>query len=163
MTGVTYVVVHPWLQSVKVGFTSPSATRLRDLSSRGWSLYRTLDSKTPELAREIEQATLFDIRFRLYVPAHLTEPQMFGLAGWTETSSLALISAREVWDLLCEQAAIVQLAPVVSGPPDGRRNNGGTPPRRLRGDTLPYSRMARTQARLERTVPGAKNFRPSDN
>lgn len=33
--------------------------------------------------------------------------------------------------------------------PDGRRNNGGTPPRRTPGDTAPYSPLARTQARLE--------------
>lgn len=35
--------------------------------------------------------------------------------------------------------------------PDGRRNNGGTPPRRTPGDTAPYSPLARTQARLEQT------------
>lgn len=35
--------------------------------------------------------------------------------------------------------------------PDGRRNNGGTPPRRRPGDTQPPSPIARTQARLERT------------
>ena len=33
--------------------------------------------------------------------------------------------------------------------PDGRRNNGGTPPRRVAGDTPRYSTLARTQARLE--------------
>lgn len=36
--------------------------------------------------------------------------------------------------------------------PDGRRNNGGTPPRRTPGDSQPPSPIARTQARLERTV-----------
>jgi chemotaxis protein histidine kinase CheA len=34
--------------------------------------------------------------------------------------------------------------------PDGRRNNGGTPPRRTPGDSQPPSPIARTQARLER-------------
>ncbi|WP_435643858.1 hypothetical protein ACR9VJ_26385 [Streptomyces sp. H49] len=33
--------------------------------------------------------------------------------------------------------------------PDGRRNNGGTPPRRTPGDTAPYSAIARNQARHE--------------
>ncbi|MGV9888370.1 hypothetical protein [Streptomyces sp. NPDC003395] len=33
--------------------------------------------------------------------------------------------------------------------PDGRRNNGGTPPRRTPGDTPRYAPIARTQARLE--------------
>ena len=33
--------------------------------------------------------------------------------------------------------------------PDGRRNNGGTPPRRTPGDTAPYAPIARAQARLE--------------
>ena len=36
--------------------------------------------------------------------------------------------------------------------PDGRRNNGGTPPRRTSGDTAPPHPIARTQARLERTT-----------
>lgn len=36
--------------------------------------------------------------------------------------------------------------------PDGRRNNGGTPPVRRPGDTAPYSPLARTQARLEQTA-----------
>jgi hypothetical protein len=33
--------------------------------------------------------------------------------------------------------------------PDGRRNNGGTPPRRRPGDTQPYSPIARRQASIE--------------
>jgi chemotaxis protein histidine kinase CheA len=33
--------------------------------------------------------------------------------------------------------------------PDGRRNNGGTPPRRRPGDTQPYSPIARKQASIE--------------
>lgn len=36
--------------------------------------------------------------------------------------------------------------------PDGRRNNGGTPPRRRPGDSQPPHPIARTQARIERTV-----------
>jgi len=36
--------------------------------------------------------------------------------------------------------------------PDGRRNNGGTPPRRTPGDTPRYSALARTQARIEQTT-----------
>ncbi|MCX5522607.1 hypothetical protein OG342_06980 [Streptomyces bobili] len=35
--------------------------------------------------------------------------------------------------------------------PDGRRHNGGTPPRRTPGDTPRYSNLARTQAALEQT------------
>ncbi|MFG3046266.1 hypothetical protein ACGFZR_15220 [Streptomyces sp. NPDC048241] len=36
--------------------------------------------------------------------------------------------------------------------PDGRRNNGGTPPRRVPGDAPTPHPIARTQARLERTT-----------
>lgn len=36
--------------------------------------------------------------------------------------------------------------------PDGRRSNGGTPPRRTPGDTAPYSPLARKQAVLEQVV-----------
>ncbi|MEU0393832.1 hypothetical protein ABZ208_13815 [Streptomyces sp. NPDC006208] len=38
------------------------------------------------------------------------------------------------------------------GAPDGRRFNGGTPPRRVPGDSRPYSPLAKTQARLEQTA-----------
>jgi hypothetical protein len=37
--------------------------------------------------------------------------------------------------------------------PDGRRNNGGTPPRRTPGDAPAPHPIARTQARIERTAP----------
>ncbi len=36
--------------------------------------------------------------------------------------------------------------------PDGRRSNGGTPPRRTPGDTAPNSALARKQAAIERTA-----------
>lgn len=44
--------------------------------------------------------------------------------------------------------------------PDGRRNNGGTPPRRRPGDTVPNHPLARVQARAERV---AESPRPNDN
>ena len=43
--------------------------------------------------------------------------------------------------------------------PDGRRNNGGTPPVRRPGQTAPYTEGAKKQAALEQT---AKNDRPTD-
>ncbi|WP_019358003.1 MFS transporter [Streptomyces sp. AA1529] len=39
--------------------------------------------------------------------------------------------------------------------PDGRRFNGGTPPRRTPGDTQPYSAGAKKQAAIEQTQPAA--------
>lgn len=47
--------------------------------------------------------------------------------------------------------------------PDGRRNNGGTPPIRRAGDSTPNHPVARSQARAERIDATPKNFRPSDN
>ncbi|MDH6224340.1 hypothetical protein [Streptomyces sp. MJP52] len=41
------------------------------------------------------------------------------------------------------------------GEPDGRRNNGGTPPRRRPGDTQPYSPIAKKQASLEQAAARA--------
>ncbi|MFD4596754.1 hypothetical protein ACFWPQ_01850 [Streptomyces sp. NPDC058464] len=161
MTGLIYLLAHPDFRALKIGFAAAKSDRLEELGRRGWQPYRTLTVATPELAREIEQAALFEIRYRRFVPHLLTSKEV--RHGWTETFSLSLITVREAWDVLCSQAGLVYLAPHVTGQPDGRRRNGGTPPRRVPGQTLPYSRMARTQARLERTVPGAKNFRPNDN
>jgi hypothetical protein len=47
--------------------------------------------------------------------------------------------------------------------PDGRRNNGGTPPIRRAGETTPNHPVARSQARVERTESMPKNTRPNDN
>ncbi|MEU4051281.1 hypothetical protein AB0F09_19040 [Streptomyces olivaceus] len=47
--------------------------------------------------------------------------------------------------------------------PDGRRNNGGTPPTRRAGDTQPYTPAAKTQARLEQPSVAAKSTRPNAN
>lgn len=43
------------------------------------------------------------------------------------------------------------------GAPDGRRNNGGTPPVRRAGDSPPNSPLARRQARLEQPILTAKS------
>jgi len=158
MTGITYVLVHPGFRAVKVGYTSPRTKRLEELGRRGWIVYRRLEVGAPEAARQIEQATLFELRHRLYIPPYLTRTDMRAF-GWTETSSLGLIEAREVWDIVCHQAGLLYLSPHVAGPADGRRRNGGTPPRRVRGDSLPNSRMARTQARIEQ----AANRIPKDS
>ncbi|WP_405883624.1 hypothetical protein OG747_36585 [Streptomyces sp. NBC_01384] len=155
MTAVVYVLSHPEFRAVKIGFAATKSNRLEELGRRGWHPYRTLIVATPELAREMEQAALFEIRYRRFVPHFLTSAEV--RHGWTETFSLGLITAREVWDIVCWQAAMTYFAPHVTGPPDGRRRNGGTPPRRVRGETLPYSRMARTQARLERIAPWKKD------
>ncbi|WP_445520466.1 hypothetical protein [Streptomyces sp. NEAU-174] len=46
--------------------------------------------------------------------------------------------------------------------PDGRRNNGGTPPVRRSGDAAPNSPLARKQAAIERTPMTAKNAARGD-
>lgn len=153
MTGITYVVTHPDFRAVKVGYTTAGSQRFAELGRRGWQPYRTLLVATSELARKVEQAALFEIRYRRLVPQYLTAAEM--RLGWTETSSLALITARQAWDVVCEQAGHVQLSPSTTRAPDGRRNNGGTPPRRRPGQTLPYTTLARTQARIERTADSA--------
>ncbi|MEU9218863.1 hypothetical protein AB0D47_20205 [Streptomyces sp. NPDC048376] len=50
-----------------------------------------------------------------------------------------------------------------SNAPDGRRNNGGTPPTRRAGDTQPYSTPAKNQAAIAKTESAAKSTRPNAN
>lgn len=143
--GLTYVLTHPGYRSVKVGFTTEGSDRIEGLGRRGWILHRSLRLQTPDLARAVEQAALFQIRHRLSVPVHLTADLMH--AGWTETVSARLLPASAVWQLVCEEAGALYLAPVVRkaiGP--GRKRNGGTPPRRVPGDTPKYHRAARVAA-----------------
>lgn len=149
MAGLTYVLTHPGFRAVKVGYTRTNARRLEHFGRRGWEPYRTLLVTSHGIARDVEQAALFEIRFRLHVPPYLTEAEMG--SGWSETSSLGLIRAGDVWNIVCEQAAMVLLRPTV-GRADGRRSNGGTPPRRTPGDTAPYSPLARKQAVLEQVA-----------
>ncbi|MFF4489440.1 hypothetical protein ACFY0F_23575 [Streptomyces sp. NPDC001544] len=151
MTGLAYVLTHPGFRAVKVGCTTSNSRRLEYFGRRGWEPYRSLAVATRSLARQIEQATLFEIRFHLYVPHYLTENEM-RYGGWSETSSLGLITAREVWDVVCEQAAALALSTTICRAVDRRRHNGGTPPRRTPGDAPAPHPVARTQARLERTI-----------
>jgi hypothetical protein len=151
MTGLTYVITHPDFRAVKVGYTTSKSRRLEIFGRRGWQPYRTLEVATSELARQIEQSALFELRHHCYVPQYLTQNDM--QFGWTETSSLGLITAGEVWDIVCQQAGLLQLSAHVAPSLDRRRKNGGTPPRRRPGDTQSYSRIARTQARIEQTKP----------
>lgn len=154
MTALIYVLSHPGFRALKIGFAATKSGRLEELGRRGWQPYRTLTVVTPDLAREIEQAALFEVRYRRLVPHFLTSQEL--RHGWTETFSLSLLPSREAWNIVCLQAGMTYLAPHIVGPPDGRRRNGGTPPRRVPGQTLPYSRMARTQARIERFAPWKK-------
>lgn len=170
MTGVTYVMTHGGYRSVKVGYTTPDSLRLSGLRRGGWEPFRQLVSDSASIAREVEQATLFELRFRLYIPAHLTRAQMRGVNGWTETSSMKLIDPDEVWELVCEQGALEQLAPVVGRPRFERGLLGGPAVRGVRrpGDTPRYVKAARTEAsRTARSLrvgapkkPKFKNTRP---
>jgi hypothetical protein len=148
MTGLTYVITHPGFRAVKIGCTTSDSRRLEYFGRRGGEPYRTLAVATQSIARHVEQAALFEIRFRLYVPPYLTATEM-RYGGWSETSSLGLITASDVWNVVCEQAAAFVLSPTIGRAPDGRRNNGGTPPVRRPGQTAPYAPIARAPARLE--------------
>lgn len=150
MTGLTYVLTHPDFRAVKVGCTTSSSRRLEYFGRRGWEPYRSLAVASRSLARQVEQASLFEIRFHLYVPHYLTHAEM-RYGGWSETSSLGLITAREVWEVVCEQAASLVMSPTVGRVTDRRRSNGGIPPIRRPGQTVPYHPIARAQARLEQT------------
>jgi hypothetical protein len=148
MNGVTYVMTHRGYRSVKVGYTSLGSARYEDLMRHGWQPYRHLQSASTELARRVEQLALFDIRFRLHVPIHLTSAHMGHLGGWTETSSEDLLNAKEAWDLVCEQGGREQLAPVVERLRGQRGLVGGPAIRGVRssGDTPRYVKAARIEA-----------------
>ncbi|MCX5176736.1 hypothetical protein [Streptomyces virginiae] len=148
MTALTYVAAHADLRAVKVGYTSAASNRLEGLARHGWKTHRSLTLVTGQLARQIEQATLFELRFRLHVPTYLTKEQL-PQDGWTETSSIGLISPGAVWDIVCEQAVLIQLNAAADRAWWLRR-----PPthRRTKGDTPKYVAAARKQASLEQTI-----------
>lgn len=154
MIGKTYVLIHPSLESIKVGYTSTADKRIERFIRRGWEIYRALHFASPALARDVEQATLFQLRHRLHVPQHLPSVALGRALGSTETSSARLVSPEQVWEIVCEEAGRILLSPSLTKP-DGRRFNGGTPPRRVPGDTQPYSPIAKKQASLEQASAAA--------
>lgn len=149
MNGITYVVTHSEFRAVKVGYSSTRSNRLENLGNLGWHTYRYLSVASRELARQIEQAAIFELRFRLYVPPYLTDEQLVG-GGKTETASAALVSAAELWEIVCEQAGLLHLAST-----SGRGRWLRNPPVNLRrkGDTPRYGAVARKEARLEQLNP----------
>lgn len=155
--GVVYVITHPDFHSVKVGYTTASSTRIEQFMKRGWQPFRQLFTTDARLARRVEQAVLFDLRHRLHIAPHLTRAHMAHDAGWTETASALLITADALWGLVCEQAGLEQLAPIVRRTPFKRQGPGYHP--RTKGDTPKYSRAARTEA--SRTARAAQVSAPS--
>lgn len=131
------------MRAVKVGCADAGSKRLAQLERYGWSLHRLLVVTDKGLAWQIEQSTLFVVRNRLYVPEYVPEEDM-PTGGWTETSSSALISAAQLWQIVCEQAGAAQLAPVVIR--SGRSNRVPPRYRRMKGDSLPHVSAARREA-----------------
>lgn len=158
-TGVVYVITHPDFHSLKVGYTTASSHRIEQFMKHGWQPFRQLLVVDGRLARRIEQAVLFDLRHHLHIGPHLTRAHMVHDAGWTETASDCLISAGELWDLVCEQAVTEQLAPVVTRSPFLRTGPVSHP--RTKGDTPKYARVARIEA--ARTARAAQMQAPNQS
>ncbi|WP_328903268.1 GIY-YIG nuclease family protein [Streptomyces sp. NBC_00441] len=157
--GVVYVITHPDFRSLKVGFTTTSSKRVEQFMKHGWQPFQRLLVADARLARKVEQAVLFELRHRLHIAPHLTRAHMTHDAGWTETASAALISANELWNLVCEQAGLEQLAPVLRRAP--RQRWGPTPHPRTKGDTPRYARVARIEA--SRTARAAQVYAPNQS
>lgn len=161
-TGVTYVLTHPHFDSVKVGVTTHGSRRLRDLWRRqGWVPYKELRLVSKPLAETVEQSVLFQLRHRFCLPPHLTYDLM--PEGWTETVSAQLMGPEAVWDLVCLEAAALQMSPCV-GPFKPISHRPPSTYRRTKGDTPKYHPIARLLASRERRIlpKAAKNSRPSD-
>ncbi|MGW9371169.1 hypothetical protein ACWGVR_14300 [Streptomyces xanthophaeus] len=139
----TYVVESRQMRAVKVGWAAAGSKRFAQLERYGWHLHRLLTVADRALAREIEQATLFILRHRLYVPHYVPEEDM-PAGGWTETSSSELVTAPELWQIVCEQAAAIQLAPVITR--SGRSNRVPPKHQRTKGDSLRHVPAARREA-----------------
>lgn len=144
MTGITYVVTHRGFGSVKIGYAKVGGDRIEQLMKQGWDPFRHLHLATPQLARDVEQAALFQVRHYLSIPVHLAPGQM-RTGGWTETFSARSLGAAAAWEIVCEQAGILQLEPVVTA--TGRQRNRPTSSyRRTKGDTPTYVQAARREA-----------------
>ncbi|WP_329616451.1 hypothetical protein OG244_28395 [Streptomyces brevispora] len=143
MTAITYVITHPGYRAVKLGYTGAESDRIEQLARHGWQSFRRLSLVSSRLAWEVEQAALFQIRHRLYIPPYLTSGQMPS-GGWTETASLSLIDAREAWEIVLEEAAAAHLAAQLGRPKPRRRIP--VPPRRTAGDTPKFAAVARVEA-----------------
>ncbi|MGW6557911.1 GIY-YIG nuclease family protein [Streptomyces hydrogenans] len=143
MNPVVYVLTHPEYKSTKVGHTHVPHARMRELGKYGWWPYRSLNVASKNMAWAIEQQSLFTLRHRLLVPAHLTSELL--PAGWSETASQSLISSEEVWETVCVAAAETYMEPVIGEfRPTPPRPTGGY--QRTKSDTPKYVPIARLLA-----------------
>lgn len=157
--GLTYVLTHPALQSIKVGCTTHQSRRLHDLWRRhGWVPYKRLQVASKGVAETVEQGVLMHLRHRLYLPSHLTAELT---DGWTETVSARLIEVEAVWNLVCEEAARLQMEPTL-GAFKPTLHQPSLHHKRTKGDTPKFVRAARVEAaRTARAAQvGARNQTP---
>lgn len=97
---VLYVLHHARLEAVKVGITNVGTTRLRGFQQRGWIVVGTLPLETGAEALRIEQAVLRHIRKEMELPPYLTETEMDGMNGWTETTGAEALPPSKLWELV---------------------------------------------------------------
>lgn len=99
-----YLITHAELHAHKLGISSPSGVRLKQHTSRGWEVYKTLQVTAGERALEIEAALLTWLRLERSIPVYLSKAEM-PQRGHTETMAADAISLPSLWRRLQRLAA----------------------------------------------------------
>lgn len=92
-----YVLVHREHDAVKIGITNAGSVRLRDLKRVGWREGKVFEFDEGRTPLRIETLVLRRIRNELKLKPALTQRQMRGVRGATETFRRADLSPRTVY------------------------------------------------------------------
>jgi hypothetical protein len=96
MPAIFYVLSNKKFNAIKVGITGAKSTRLRSLNVRhGWEVQKEFKFNVGHEARLVEKIVLAWWRTDLNAPIALSPSDTGRLGGWTETSSLALVSVED--------------------------------------------------------------------
>jgi hypothetical protein len=117
---LVYVLEHPRLRAVKVGFSS-GGKRPRRFGRHGWRWVSSTPFADGALALAVEQAVLRHIRKDLGLSHFLSAGQMHGMGGATETFRADLLSAEKLSALVADETRKAADAAKRAGAPSAGR------------------------------------------
>lgn len=97
---VVYVLHHVGFGVVKVGITAAISDRVARFEKRGFAVVGLLPVPTGQQAWDVERAVLRHVRVDLGLTHSLSQADLHGVGGWTETFSAKELPPWNLWSLV---------------------------------------------------------------